>query len=122
MFNDTILVAVSCPDNMCSITTSLRNSGLRVIIATDGDEAVSRAISEHPGVMIVGSELPKKDGYMVCQFLKKSPQTSSIRILMLHPQESDMVCRGFDTDCGPDGHMHKPVDDTRLLEVVSKLI
>jgi len=122
MVNNTILVAESCPDNMCLITAPLRDSGMRVIIATDEDEAVKRAVHEQPGVLIVGSELCKQSGTIVCRNLKESPETSSIRILMLHCGKSDTAQQKMDDLCEPDGYIQKPVEDSRLLEIISRLM
>jgi twitching motility two-component system response regulator PilH len=65
--------------------------------------------------------LPKKNGFQVCRQLKKTPETSGIKILMLthKDQESD---RFWGKKQGADEYMTKPFDAEAFLNGVAALL
>ena len=83
MSNDTILVVDDSPTDLRVITGPLLDKGYRVITAVDGEEALEKAIQEHPRLIVLDVILPKKNGFQVCRQLKTSPDTQDIKIIML---------------------------------------
>lgn len=55
----------------------------QVVVARDGEEALSVAFAEQPDIVILDIMLPKLNGYQVCSRLRAAPATGDIPIMML---------------------------------------
>ncbi len=69
--------------------------------ANDGEEALSKALSERPNLIIMEVRLPKKDGFQVVAQLRSNPLTRNVLILaataMALPQDREKcLAKGFD--------------------------
>lgn len=96
------------------VRVCLEDSDYDIIEAYDGQEALQKAKSEHPDLILLDIMLPKMDGYEVCKALKSVDSTRSIPVVMLTAkgQEVDKV-KGF--QAGADSYMTKPFSPLRLL-------
>jgi DNA-binding response OmpR family regulator len=121
MANETILVVEDSPTERKLVSAALLKQGFRVITANDGEEAVTKASSEQPNLIVLDVILPKMNGYQVCRHLKNSEETGEIKILMLSSknQESD---RFWGLKQGADEYLTKPYVESDLLEAVSALL
>jgi len=61
----------------------LEFSGFRVETARDGHEALDKARSIHPDVILMDLSLPGLDGWEATRILKSSPETQGLRIIAL---------------------------------------
>ena len=85
-------------------------SGYQVAEAGDGQTALDIVHDERPDLILLDLQLPRLDGYQVCQRLKSDPRTSHIPIIMITAfltGASDTV-RGI--EYGADDYLNKPVD------------
>ncbi len=121
MTNKLILVVEDSPTNLRLIADLLQDKGYRVITAVDGEEALERAVSQKPDLMVLDIILPKKNGFQVCRQLKTSPDTEHIRIIMLTSKTQDSD-RFWGLKQGADRYMTKPFDDNELLANVAELL
>jgi DNA-binding response OmpR family regulator len=96
-------------------------AGYGVITAADGEEAVAKARAHLPDVIVLDIELPKLDGFGVCQAIKRDPATTSIPILMFTakgPPSESLAGQGL----GADVYISKSALATALLEQVATLL
>lgn len=103
------------------VRVCLEDTDYEIIEAYDGQEALNKAQSEMPDLILLDVMLPKMDGYGVCKTLKSADATKGIPIVMLTAkgQEVDKV-KGFQS--GADSYMTKPFSPLRLLtELEEKL-
>ena len=116
-----ILVVDDSPTELQLLTAPLKAKGYTVITAVDGDEAIEKACSQHPRVMLLDVVMPKKNGFQVCRQLKNSPETQDIKIIIISSksQESD---RFWGMKQGADAYMIKPFDEKTLLANVAKFM
>ena len=93
------------------ISFNLKSEGYEVITAYDGQEAVNKALTDNPDLIILDVMLPEKDGFQV---LKEVRQQIAIPIIMLTAKEAeeDKVCG---LDLGADDYMTKPFGMKELL-------
>lgn len=61
----------------------LEKAGNLVVTANDGEEAILRAISDTPDLIILDLMLPKQGGIQVMRILKSNPMLKSIPIIVL---------------------------------------
>ena len=93
------------------LKVNLIKSGYRVIEAYDGNEAVVKAISEEPDLILLDVMLPGMDGFSVC---KKIRETSSVPIIMLTAREEE-VDKILGLELGADDYMTKPFSLRELM-------
>jgi DNA-binding response OmpR family regulator len=61
----------------------LRDNHYQVIIAQDGQEALNKAFTESPDIVILDIMMPKLNGYEVCARLRAAPGTADLPIIIL---------------------------------------
>ena len=66
-----------------AVYTKLTQKGFEVVLANDGDEAISKAKTEKPELVLLDMVLPKKSGFEVLRELKGNPETASIPVFIL---------------------------------------
>lgn len=93
------------------LKVNLIKSGYRVIEAYDGNEAVVKAISEEPDLILLDVMLPGMDGFSV---LKKIRETSAVPIIMLTAREEE-VDKILGLELGADDYMTKPFSLRELM-------
>ena len=116
-----ILVADDIKQNVKLLRVILTASEFDVIEAYDGEEALEKATSENPDLILLDIMMPKLTGYEVCQRLRADGTTKSIPIIMitaLHEMEDRI--KGI--DAGADDFISKPFNKTELLARVKSLL
>jgi len=121
-----ILLVDDDPDFVAATRVVLESKPYNVIVAYDGDEGLKKARDERPDLIILDVIMPMKDGFMVCQQLKKDPQLSSIPVLMLTAfsekvgETSVAVSQGLTLEA--EDFIDKPVTPAELLLRVERLL
>ena len=99
----------------------LERRGYRVIVATDGQQAVSVAHSAKPDLILMDLGLPIIDGWEATRLLKGDAATRHIPIIVLsaHAMTND---RELALAAGGDEFDTKPVRFQQLLEKIESLL
>jgi twitching motility two-component system response regulator PilH len=121
MPREKVLVVDDSPTDLRVVSTSLREKGYHVLTAVDGEEALEKAATEHPAVIVLDVVLPKKNGFQVCRQLKTAPDTKDIKILLLtgKTQQAD---RFWGLKQGADGYLTKPFSNEELVVQVGQMV
>jgi two-component system phosphate regulon response regulator PhoB len=92
---------------------NLDKEGHRVVVASDGEEALMLIDERQPDLIVLDWMLPKVSGIEVCRRLRAKAETKNLPVIMLtaRGEESDRV-RGLDT--GADDYIVKPFSMTEL--------
>lgn len=93
---------------------NLEQSGFRVSVAHDGEEALTLVQEDMPDLVLLDWMLPLMSGIEVCRQLRRQTQTANLPIIMLtaRGEEGDRV-RGL--DAGADDYVSKPFSPTELV-------
>src|SRR6476619_3848762 len=93
---------------------NLRQAGYDTSQAATGAEALARARSVQPEVIVLDLNLPDVSGTDVCRLLKSDPQTSAIPVLMLTARgtEDDRI---HGLELGADDYVGKPFNLRELV-------
>jgi two-component system, OmpR family, response regulator len=89
----------------------LREHGVEVAHAFDGEEGLREAIRGRPDVVILDLMLPKKDGIEVCAAVREQSDVPII-ILTARVEEADRV---LGLEIGADDYLVKPFSSRELL-------
>jgi len=121
MTRECILVVDDEEDILELVRYNLARNHYRVEEASTGEEAISKARTALPDLIVLDLMLPGVDGLEVCKILKNDPQTSHIPILMLTAkgEEADIVTG---LELGADDYVTKPFSPRVLMARVKAAI
>lgn len=103
------------------LQVALTQQHLRVITASDGDEAIRRALAERPDLVVMEVRLPRKSGLEVCDFLRHDPEDPHVPIILLSTSgETEMRLDALSR--GADDFLAKPFSPKELVARVQRLL
>ena len=96
-------------------------AGHRPEYATDGDEAVERAMELRPALIFMDVVMPSMNGFQACRKLKQEPVTSKIPVVLVTSKnaESDKF---WGQQQGANAHVVKPFKGDELLAAVKRVL
>ncbi len=121
MRREKILIVDDDPDIRDILHLSLHAEGYEIVEAGDGEEALTAVQRSAPDLVILDFMMPKLDGGVVCQRLKKDLLLRHLPIIMLSARGDppDKV-RGL--DAGADDYIVKPFEPRELLARVRMVL
>ncbi|RPH63182.1 MAG: response regulator [Acidobacteria bacterium] len=117
----TILIVEDNEASRDALARRLERRGYRILVAVDGQSAVSMAQSEQPDLILMDLGLPGIDGWEATRQLKNESATRHIPIIVLsaHAMTND---RELALAAGGDEFDTKPVRFQQLLEKIDLLL
>lgn len=117
----TILIADDQWENRSVLETFLEPLGFQLIVAKDGQEALDKALSHVPDLLIIDINMPVLDGLALIRRLRQSPDFQSTAVIVSSASvfESD---RHLCLDAGANYFLAKPVDAAELFNQIKKLL
>ncbi len=116
-----ILIVDDEPDAVELAAFNLKAAGFKVLTATDGQEALRKAQSDMPDLILLDVMLPNVDGLEVTKILRRNPRTASIPILMLTAKGSE-VDRVVGLELGADDYLTKPFSPREMVLRIKGLL
>ena len=116
-----ILVVDDEPDAIELIKFNLKAAGYEVVTAADGEEALKKARSLLPDLIILDLMLPEVDGLEVCKILRRDQRVSATPILMLTAKAAE-IDRVLGLELGADDYVTKPFSPRELVLRVKRLL
>jgi CheY-like chemotaxis protein len=113
-----IMIADADPDIRELAGHFLTEAGYAINYALDGYEALDRSRETPPAVVLVDILIPKLDGLALCRLLKSDPVTQNIKVVVF----SFLSSRERAEKAGADAFLSKPLEKTRLVDAVSKVV
>jgi twitching motility two-component system response regulator PilG len=117
----TILAVDDSPTIRKLVSMTMEGQGYRVVVASDGIEALAILKDEHPDLILCDVAMPKLDGYQLCKIIKNSKDTKHIPVVMLSGKDGlfDKV-RGKMAGCA--NYITKPFEPDLLMSEVRKYV
>ncbi len=117
-----ILVVDDDTDLVEMVAMKLASKNFRVAKAYDGVEAMAKIKEDRPALMILDVMMPRKDGYTLCDELKKSDEYKGIVIILLTAVTEAISSTNYTHIGGKttlaDDFIPKPIDMDKLMEIV----
>lgn len=116
-----ILVVDDEPDAVELIEFNLKGAGYEVITAADGAEALKKARTFSPDLILLDLMLPEVDGLEVCKILRRDAATAAVPIIMLTAKAAE-IDRVLGLELGADDYMTKPFSPRELVLRVKNIL
>ncbi|HUG37191.1 MAG TPA: response regulator transcription factor [Candidatus Limnocylindrales bacterium] len=107
-----ILIVDDEPEMVRGLEDNLRFEGYQTISASDGERALSLALSEAPDLIVLDLMMPGLSGWDVCRTLRERGLDIPVIMLTARGEEADQV-RGL--EMGADDYVTKPFSLRELL-------
>jgi twitching motility two-component system response regulator PilG len=119
MAEPTVLVVDDSPTVRKIVQMTLQREHIRVVTASDGLSALTSVADEMPAVILLDIQLPRMDGYHICQIIRKNLQFRQIPIIMLSGKDG-LFDKMRGRLAGSTEYLTKPFDSAELIQTVKK--
>jgi CheY-like chemotaxis protein len=100
---------------------TFRGTEFQYVGARTVEEAISKAKSQKPTIVLADAVMPGKNGYDLCLTLKQDPGMADVPVVILIGNNAPYdTARG--TQVGADANLPKPWDSSTMLEKVTELV
>jgi len=111
---DVVLIVDDSPPTLGMLNDMLDAAGHTVLVALEGQQALTIAKSVTPDIILLDALMPNLDGFETCRQLKTNPElTHTPVIFMTGLSDSESVVRGL--QAGGVDYLTKPVKQDELL-------
>jgi twitching motility two-component system response regulator PilG len=117
----TVLVVDDSPTVRKIVQMTLQREHIRVITAADGLSALSAVADEMPALILLDIQLPRMDGYSICQIIRKNLQFREIPIIMLSGKDG-LFDKMRGRLAGSTEYLTKPFDSEELVQTVRRYL
>jgi Fe-S oxidoreductase/ActR/RegA family two-component response regulator len=117
-----ILVVDDEEDARTYIGTVCEDAGARVLMASDGIQAIAIARKERPDLITLDISMPGKDGVEVFGDIRSDPVIGDTPVCVVtgHPEFRKVIYQRAVPP--PDGYLNKPVPEDKLVEDLCRIL
>jgi len=116
-----VLVVEDDPDQLEVTRLSLKAAGFAIGTASNGIDALKKARTVSPDLILLDVMMPGLDGFAVCETLRGNPATAAIPVLMLTGLCSH-ISQLVAFDAGATDYLIKPFVPEELISKVEQLL
>lgn len=111
---DIVLVVEDSADNLGMLVDALETAGMTVLVAINGDDALSLLANITPDIILMDAVMPGKDGFETTRLLKRNDALSDVPVIfMTGLSETEHIVRGLEV--GGVDYVTKPVVLSELI-------
>ncbi len=116
-----VLVVDDEKDIVQMIRYNLEREGFKVESASDGNEALRKAVEVKPDLILLDIMLPGKDGYEVMKSLNQSEKTSKVPVIFLTAKSAEFD-EVLGLELGADDYIVKPISPRKLISRIRAVL
>jgi len=116
-----ILIAEDDPDSRLVLHNTLESAGHTVFSAVNGEDALNKAKSTPPELIISDILMPVMDGFKLCYAVKHDEQLCHIPFIFYTATYIDLEDEQLALKLGADRFLVKPLDPMDLLKVMDEI-
>ncbi len=116
-----ILLVDDEPNILLSLEFLMKQAGYEVSTASDGEAAMEALDADPPDLILLDVNMPKRDGFEVCQLVRANRKWKDVRIIMLTAKGRD-VEREKGLALGADGYITKPFATQEVVDTVRDML
>jgi len=103
------------------VELTFSEADFQVVCVSNGAQALKKIPEIRPDIVLLDVIMPEKNGYEVCEQLKRNPSTSGIPVLLLTGTFEPFDKKRAEA-AGANGHLTKPFESQVLVSKVEELI
>jgi two-component system cell cycle response regulator DivK len=116
-----VLVVDDFDDSRFSLSKLLEIEGYEVIEATNGAQAIEKALADKPDLILMDLSLPVLDGLSATRQIRQSDDMKRVPIIALTAHDLiDIQSQAEDAGC--TDYAPKPIDFTSLIDMMAKYL
>ncbi|MDX1819061.1 MAG: DNA-binding response regulator [Marinobacter sp.] len=109
-----VMVVDDAVDSIRMINDALEEAGMTVLVALEGNQAITISQNITPDVVLMDALMPHMDGFETCRRLKENPAFTDVPIIfMTGLSDTEHVVMGL--NAGGVDYVTKPINTTELL-------
>lgn len=114
-----ILLVDDSPAQLENLQRIVSGAGYRTVLATSGNEAVSKAKQERPDMVLMDIVMDDLDGYGACRKIVADPETADTVVVFVSTKKNraDSI---WAKKQGARNLISKPYDDNQILDEIKK--
>ncbi len=117
MKNYTVLIVEDSVVVVKFLTIVFKNAGFRVKTASDGFEALEKAIKDDINLIVTDLNMPQMDGITLLKNLKENEDTKKIPVILMSSNVPDK-----NEISGSFAFLQKPFKESEMVEIAKKAI
>ena len=102
------------------LQVTLERAGFRVVVASDGLEAMKAALSAPVDAVVTDAIMPHLDGHALCRFLRRHPKLKGLPVVLL--SGSEQSAPNPERGERADAYLTKPVRPAELAGCLRALL
>src|SRR6202012_270244 len=92
------------------LRSELGHLGCATTVVDDGNTGLQQAASARPDLILLSIELPRMNGFSVCNKLKKDPQLKDVPLVIMSSESSEETFEQHrKLRTGAEDYVHKPI-------------
>ena len=103
------------------VNLTFTDEGINVVTVGNGELALKKLGEEHFDLILADIFMPGRNGYEVCEFVKRHPEMHDVPVILLvgafEPFDKSEAAR-----VQADGHLTKPFESRILIETVKRML
>jgi DNA-binding NarL/FixJ family response regulator len=109
-----VLVVDDSPNTLRMLTDAIEGAGMTVLVALEGNQALSLVARVTPDVILMDAVMPGMDGFEICRRLKQDGAMRHVPVIfMTGLSDTEDVIKGL--DAGGVDYVTKPIEPEELL-------
>ncbi len=116
-----ILLVDDEPNILLSLQFLMKRAGYEVTTAIDGERALAQVEVRVPDLILLDINMPKLNGYAVCERIRANPAWQQVRIVLLTAKGRE-VEKEKGLALGADDYITKPFSNQALIDKVQALL
>jgi DNA-binding response OmpR family regulator len=117
----TVLVVDDLNSELERISSILKEAGISVVQAHDGDEAIKKVQEALPDLIVLDVIMPRINGFEVIRELREDDKTKKLPIIICTQKNTD-IDKIWGMEIGADAYVTKPFDAQQLLSIVQRFL
>lgn len=116
-----ILIVDDSSTDLLNLKNIVTKKGYDIITATNGKEAIAKALSEKPNLIFMDIIMDEMDGYSACREISNNAETKDIPVVFVSSknQKADTI---WAQKQGGRGLVSKPYTEDQILEKIASLV
>ena len=117
---DKVLVVDDEPAALANLNKILVDAGYRTITASSGEDAVAKAKSDKPNVILMDIVMKQVDGFGATREIRRDPLTKDIPVIFVS-SKSNQADKVWGKMVGGNGYVTKPYTPEQIIEQLKAL-